>query len=79
MDKDFVNYLDKKFNSIDEKFNQIDKKVDSKFGEVLDGQDKIVNQLDSLKQEGIVSTELYQKHETEIQDHKKRILSLEAK
>ena len=45
MDKEFVNYLDKKFNKIDKKFDGIDKKFDG-IDKRLNGHDK---QFDDIK------------------------------
>ena len=73
--KEFVDYLDKKFNSIDGRLDQ----MDMKFDKVLDGQDRIVKRLDNLEQENKVSTELYKKHDEKIESHEERNFALEAK
>jgi len=82
MEKDFVDYLDKKFNSIDKKFDDVDgrfNQMNEKFNEVLDGQDGIVKQLSDLEQESQMSTRLYKKHDKKIENHEERILALKVK
>jgi len=78
MDRRF-DQMDRRFGQVDKRINQMNKKIDNKFGEVLSGQDGIVKQLSDLEQESQMSTELYKKHDKEIQGHEKRILSLETK
>ncbi|MAF20455.1 MAG: hypothetical protein CMI55_02110 [Parcubacteria group bacterium] len=79
MDKEFVDYLDKKFNGIDKKFSRIDRKSGRKFDKVLSGQDRILKRLDDLEQESTVSTELYSSHDKKIEEHEERIIALETK
>ncbi len=79
MEKEFVDYLDKKFNSIDKRFDNIEGEIKGKFDKVLDGQDRIVKRLDNLEQESKVSTELYKKHDKTIDEHEERIFALETK
>ncbi|MCG2808933.1 MAG: hypothetical protein L6275_01140 [Candidatus Portnoybacteria bacterium] len=93
MDKEFVDYLDKKFNSIDKRFSyvdkqfaiidkrfdSVDKQIKDKFDKVLSGQDKIFKKLGDLEQENTASTELYKRHDNKIEEHDERILALEIK
>ncbi len=79
MDKEFIKYLDKKFDNIDERFNSVEGEIKEKFDKVLDGQDRIFKRLDSLEQENQISTNLYKGHDKKIENHEKRIFSLEGK
>ena len=79
MDKEFVDYLDKKFNNIDKKFASVDNQIKDKFDKILTGQDKIFKKLDDLEQENTISTELYKRHDNKIEEHDERILALEIK
>ena len=78
IDKKFDN-VNKQFVNIDKKFDNVDKQIKNKFDKVLSGQDKIFKELGDLKQESIVSTELYKKHDEKIEDYSERILALEIK
>ncbi|MBU1289681.1 hypothetical protein KKG85_00290 [Patescibacteria group bacterium] len=79
MDKEFVDYLDKKFNNIDKKFASVDNQIKDKFDKILTGQDKIFKKLGDLEQENTASTELYKRHDNKIEEHDERILALEIK
>ena len=79
MEKEFVDYLDKKFNNIDKKFASVDNQIKDKFDKILTGQDKIFKKLDDLGQENTISTELYKRHDNKIEEHDERILALEIK
>jgi len=79
MEKEFVDYLDKKFNNIDKKFASVDNQIKDKFDKILTGQDKIFKKLGDLEQENTASTELYKRHDNKIEEHDERILALEIK
>lgn len=77
MDKEFINYLDQKFNKIDEGFNEVDKQIKEKFDKILSAQDGISKQLTDLQQENKMVLDLYKRHDESIEGHEQRISKLE--
>lgn len=58
--------------------DQLDKRMDAKFDKVLAGQDKIIKELQDMREENAAGTLHFERLDEKVENHEKRITRLES-